>query len=192
MIERVLHIKRSAVYKINVPAVTDSVVSSATVWTLYDKRQQTLRAILSAGDELILGPFVNVTRFRIQTIGDAIIEEIGDDFSIPIPLFEYATRSVENPTEIDFSDSPYDVVHTDQQIIVDSRGGIPIINMLPLFIAPKRNLDIKRKRDLTLSDNTVVVHGNEVETIEQQLTSEILDTGTNLTYFPAVTDWIIR
>ena len=89
MIECSLHIKRGAVYKINVPATTGSVVSSATVWTLYDDREQTLNSVLSAGSELILGPYVNISKFRIQITGDATIEEVGDNFGVPIPLFAH-------------------------------------------------------------------------------------------------------
>lgn len=83
-----LHIKRGAVYKVNVPVTAGVVVSAATVWTLYDDRQQTFKAALSEGEDIILGPYVNITKFRIQMTGNAAIEEIGDDFRVPVSIFD--------------------------------------------------------------------------------------------------------
>lgn len=89
MRECTLHIKRGAVHKVNVPDTGGSIVSSATVWTLYDDRQQTLKRALSEGEELVLGPFINITKFRIQLTGNAVIEEIGDDFGVPVPASDH-------------------------------------------------------------------------------------------------------
>ncbi len=82
-----LRIEKGEIYKI---LVADA-ISSATVWTLYDDREPTLKATLAASEELLLGPYINITTFEVDGLGDVVITKEGNDFSTPVELFEYQT-----------------------------------------------------------------------------------------------------
>lgn len=94
MTKNLLRIEKGALHKITVAADTTAVVSSATIWTLYDDREPTLNSVLTAGSELLLGPYLNITTFEIQQTGNVTIEEIGDDFSTPVPVSGYMNETV--------------------------------------------------------------------------------------------------
>lgn len=85
--ETLLRIEKGDVHKITVPAGANS----ATVWNVYDNAQQTLNSSVAAGAELILGPYVNITNFRIEMVGTVTIAKQGDDFSTPVPFSDYQT-----------------------------------------------------------------------------------------------------
>lgn len=82
--QTLLIIQRGEIYKITVPADTGSVISSATVWNTYFDRQDALNASLAASSELILGPYLNITTFRVEYLGGVTIEQQGVDFSVPV------------------------------------------------------------------------------------------------------------
>lgn len=83
-----LRIEVGRAYKVSVSNDLNSLRSSAQIWLLASNAQSTLHKTLGAGEEFILGPYVNVVTFRIETTGIVSIIPVGNDFSTPVKVSE--------------------------------------------------------------------------------------------------------
>ena len=99
MTKRPLRIEIGEIQKITVPANTASVVNSATVYSLRNGAADVLNTVLTAGNEVILGPYLNITLWRIESEGVVTIEKIGaTDFGIPVSLLDNLITSLKDVT----------------------------------------------------------------------------------------------
>lgn len=76
----------------------------AKVWLLKAGQQDTLYAELDAAEELILGPYLNITEFRITSEFEVTITNQVIDFSTPVSPFEYITPAASVDDAVDSSD----------------------------------------------------------------------------------------
>lgn len=63
--------------------------TAAKVWLLKAGQQDTLHASLAAAEELILGPYLNITQFRIESADPVTIANQAPDFSTPVEPSDY-------------------------------------------------------------------------------------------------------
>ena len=66
-------------HKVSAPVTLGAVVSSATVWTLYDDREQTLKAVLSAVS------FAAAAGVTLLSKGSAVAISVQNGSAIPVP-----------------------------------------------------------------------------------------------------------
>lgn len=86
-----IRVERNSVFKLTAAA-------AASVWLKRNGQQDTLHASLAASEELILGPYLNITEFRIESTLPVTISNQAADFSIPVKL-RPAAAAVDNAAD---------------------------------------------------------------------------------------------
>jgi len=81
-----LRIEVGRAYRVTVSNDLNALRSSAQIWLLSANAQSTLYKTLGAGEEYVLGPYVNTTSFRIETTGIVTIAPAGDEFGTPTKI----------------------------------------------------------------------------------------------------------
>lgn len=81
-----VRIESGQVLQVSVASDTSTQKSSAKIWSLNGDSQDVFVRDLDAGQSTLLGPYINITEFRIEKTGNVTIAPLGRDFSTPYPL----------------------------------------------------------------------------------------------------------
>lgn len=84
--------------------------------------------------------------------------------------------------------SNHNALATDEIIIVDASSGNVTINLLPLSTLDKKIYTVKR---IDNSGNTVTINPDGLETIDDQLTNQVVGQFTSITFVTGTTQWLI-
>lgn len=93
-----------------------------------------------------------------------------------------------NDINITDIDSNHNASATDEIIIVDASGGNVTINLLPLATLGKKIYTVKR---IDNSGNTVTIDPDGDETIDDQLTNQVVGQFTSIQIVTGTTQWLI-
>lgn len=89
-----LRIERGTAKKITVAANNAIVANaSAQIWVVKNGSQDSLLSVVTAGQTVNLGPYINTVEFNIITSGSVTIADVAADFSDPLPVSSVSVNS---------------------------------------------------------------------------------------------------
>lgn len=140
-------------------------------------------------NDLLLDGQVTYGKDAVMTsIGDPSLSEV--DYTARVREFVYdaLVQPIWRIKSIDSTDSPYTLLATDDLVLCDCTSGNIVINLPALSAADVKEYNIK-KMDVTA--NTITIDPNGSETIDGELTEEILSQYIVRRIIPCSTEWSI-